>query len=78
MKEQGSLVLEGQITEVYPGLTFQVTLENGHLVVAKPSGKLKQNKISILRGDWVRVEISPYDLTKGRIVYRLDKKNNNK
>jgi len=74
LKEEESLVLEGQITEVFPGLTFQVTFDNGHSVVAKPSGKLKQNKIRILRGDWVRVEISPYDLTKGRIIYRLDKK----
>ena len=63
--------LEGEITEVYPAGTFQVTLaQNGAKVTAHLGGKMRQNRIRVVLGDKVRVAITPYDLTKGRIVYR--------
>ncbi len=74
MPKSNVLELEGQVTEVLKGLTFEVTTTTGHHVVAKPAGKLKLNKIRILLGDWVKVEVSPYDLSKGRITYRMGKK----
>ena len=65
------LILEGKIIEALPNTTFRVELENGHRVLAHISGKLRMNFIRILPGDRVRVELSPYDLTRGRITYRL-------
>jgi len=61
----------GTVTEVLPGQMYRVKLENNHDVTAYASGKIKKNKIKILQGDKVEVAISPYDLTKGRITYRL-------
>jgi translation initiation factor IF-1 len=60
----------GKITEKYPNAMFQVELENGHKILAHISGKLRMNFIRIIPGDKVLVEMSPYDLTKGRIVWR--------
>lgn len=64
------LVLEGKIVETLPNTTFRVELDNGHEVLAYLSGKMRKHYIRVLLGDSVRVELSPYDLTRGRIVYR--------
>ncbi|MDQ7038797.1 MAG: translation initiation factor IF-1 [Aquificota bacterium] len=69
-KEKG-IVMEGEVTEALPNGMFRVKLEGGHEVLAHISGKMRINFIRILPGDRVKVEISPYDLTRGRIVYRL-------
>ncbi len=69
-KEKG-IVMEGEVTEALPNGMFRVRLESGHEVLAHISGKMRINFIRILPGDRVKVEISPYDLTRGRIVYRL-------
>jgi translation initiation factor IF-1 len=69
--DKGLLEFEGEITNVLPNQTFKVKLENGHEIVAYTNGKLRQFKIRMILGDKVRVEISPYDLSKGRITYRL-------
>ena len=63
--------LEGTVKELLPNTQFLVTLENGHDIIAHISGKMRLHFIRILPGDQVTVEISPYDLTKGRISYRL-------
>ena len=70
MSKQDMLELEGVVVEALPNAIFQVELENGHKVLAHISGKLRMNYIRILPGDKVTVEISPYDLTKGRITWR--------
>jgi translation initiation factor IF-1 len=62
--------LDGKVEEVLPNAMFRVKLEQGHTVLGFISGKMRQNRIQILLGDRVRVEMSPYDLTKCRIVYR--------
>lgn len=62
--------VEGTVTEALPGTTFRVDIGNGHEILAHISGKLRLNYIKILPGDRVTVQISPYDLTKGRIVWR--------
>lgn len=64
---------EGTVTEALPNAMFKVELESGHEVLAHISGKMRVNYIKILLGDRVRVELSPYDLTRGRIVYRFKK-----
>jgi translation initiation factor IF-1 len=63
--------VEGRVLEPLPNAMFRVELDNGHEVLAHISGKLRMNFIRILPGDRVRVELSPYDLTRGRITYRL-------
>lgn len=68
-KEQG-IQVEGTVVEPLPNASFRVELENGHRVLAHISGKMRMNFIKILPGDKVTVELSPYDLTRGRIVYR--------
>jgi len=62
---------EGTIIESLPNAMFRVELENGHMVLAHISGKIRKNFIRILPGDKVKVELTPYDLTRGRITYRL-------
>ena len=62
--------LEGKVEEVLPNAMFRIALEQGHTVLGHISGKMRQNRIQILQGDRVKVEMSPYDLTKCRIVYR--------
>lgn len=64
------LVLDGKITEALPNTSFRVELENGHTVLAYLSGKMRKFYIRVLLGDKVKVELSPYDLDRGRIVYR--------
>ena len=70
MAKEEHLELEGVVREVLPNTTFKVELENGHVVLAYISGRMRKNYIRILQGDKVRVQITPYDLSKGRIVYR--------
>ena len=69
MKEE-ALELEGTIRDVLPSTTFRVTLENGHDVMATLCGKMRRFRIRVLAGDRVRVELSPYDLNRGRITFR--------
>ncbi len=69
-KEQNIFEIKGKVSEMLPNAMFRVILENGHTVVAHTAGRLKKNRIRILQGDDVTVEISGYDTSKGRIVYR--------
>jgi len=69
MKE-GAIEVEGTVVETLPNAMFRVQLKNGHKVLAHISGKMRMNYIRILPGDVVKVEMSPYDLTRGRIIYR--------
>ncbi|HZV12039.1 MAG TPA: translation initiation factor IF-1 [Candidatus Kapabacteria bacterium] len=71
MAKQGSVKVDGVIEETLPNAMFRVKLENGHEILAHISGKMRMHFIKILVGDKVTVELSPYDLTKGRIVYRF-------
>ncbi len=70
MPKQGMIQMDGIIEEALPNTQFIVRFDNGHRVLAHIAGKMRMNYIKILQGDKVRVEISPYDLTKGRIIYR--------
>ena len=70
MAKQESIQFQGIVTETLPNTTFRVTLDNGHVVMAHISGKMRKHYIRILTGDRVTVELTPYDLSKGRIVYR--------
>lgn len=70
MAKEDVISLDGRVEEVLPNAMFRVKLNQGHTILGHISGKMRQNKIQILAGDAVRVEMSPYDLTKGRIVYR--------
>ena len=70
MSKTDVIEVEGTILEALPNATFQVELQNGHKILAHVSGKLRMNFIRILPGDKVTVEMSPYDLTKGRITWR--------
>ena len=70
MAKQDVIELEGTVLEALPNAMFKVELENGHLIIAHISGKMRMNYIKILPGDKVRVEMSPYDLSKGRISFR--------
>ncbi len=69
-KKEGSVEVEGTVLEPLPNAMFRVELDNGHKLLAHISGKMRMHYIRILPGDRVVVEISPYDLTRGRIVYR--------
>jgi translation initiation factor IF-1 len=71
MNAKDFIELQGEVEELMPAATFKVLLENGHEILAHLSGKMRMHRIRLLPGDKVRVQISPYDLTKGRIVYRL-------
>ena len=70
MSKEEAITMDGVVTETLPNTTFRVTLDNGHLVNAHISGKMRKNYIRILTGDRVTVELTPYDLTRGRITYR--------
>ena len=70
MSKSDVIEIEGIVVEKLPNAMFQVKLENGHQVLAHISGKLRMNYIKILPGDKVTIELSPYDLTKGRIIWR--------
>lgn len=68
--KEDAIVLEGTVVEPLPNAMFKVELENGHTVLAHSSGRMRMNRIRILTGDRVQVEITPYDLSRGRITYR--------
>lgn len=70
MSKEEAIQMEGRVIDTLPNTTFRVQLNNGHTVIAHISGKMRKNYIRILTGDQVTVELTPYDLTKGRIIYR--------
>ena len=70
MSKEDNLEFEGEVIETLPNKTFKVKLDNGHIIEAHISGKMRKHYIRILTGDKVKVEMSPYDLTKGRITFR--------
>jgi translation initiation factor IF-1 len=70
MAKEENIELEGEVIDTLPNTTFKVKLENDHVVIAHISGKMRKNYIRILTGDKVKVEMTPYDLSKGRITYR--------
>lgn len=70
MAKEEHIELNGTVIETLPNTMFRVELENGHIITAHISGRMRKNYIRILTGDKVRVELTPYDLTKGRITYR--------
>jgi len=70
MAKEELIAVEGEIVEALPNARFRVKLDNGHIVLAHVSGKMRMHFIRILPGDKVKLELSPYDLTKGRITYR--------
>jgi translation initiation factor IF-1 len=70
MSKESTIQFEGDVVDVMPNATFKVKVETGHTILAHISGKMRQNQIRILMGDKVSVEMSPYDLTRGRIIRR--------
>jgi translation initiation factor IF-1 len=70
MSKEDLIEFNGTIVELLPNATFRVQLENGHMVLAHTSGRMRKNRIRVLAGDLVTVEMTPYDLTKGRITFR--------
>jgi len=71
MAKEEQLEFEGTVTELLPNAMFRVRLENDHQIIAHTAGKMRKNRIRVLAGDRVTVEMTPYDLTKGRITYRF-------
>ena len=71
MSKQDSLEFKGKVIDLLPNAMFMVKLENKHIVTAHTAGKLRKNRIRVLQGDNVTVEVTPYDLTKGRITFRF-------
>ncbi len=70
MAKEEAIEVEGVVKEALPNVMFRVELKNGHIILAHMSGRMRQNHIKIVPGDIVKIEMSPYDLTKGRITYR--------
>jgi translation initiation factor IF-1 len=70
LSKQDLLEFKGKVIDLLPNAMFRVKLENGHTVTAHTAGKLRKNRIRVLQGDKVTVEMTPYDLTKGRIIFR--------
>ena len=70
MAKEDVLEMDGEVIDTLPNTTFKVKLENGHIVIAHISGKMRKHYIRILTGDKVKVELTPYDLSKGRITFR--------
>ena len=71
MAKEEQLEFEGTVTELLPNAMFRVKLENDHQIIAHTAGKMRKNRIRVLAGDKVLVEMTPYDLSKGRITYRF-------
>ena len=71
MSKQDVLEFKGKVIEILKNAQFRVKLENGHIITAHTAGKLRKNRIRILNSDNVNVEVTPYDLTKGRIIFRF-------
>ena len=70
MAKEEVVDLRGKVIEILPNSMFKVELENGHVIIAYSSGKITQNKLRVLMGDEVTVAVSPYDLNRGRVIYR--------
>ena len=70
MAKEELIEFSGTVTELLPNAMFRVELENGHIILAHTSGRMRKNRIRVLVGDLVTVEMTPYDLTKGRIIFR--------
>jgi len=70
MSKEKAIEVDGEIKETLPNATFKVELDNGHVIIAHVSGKMRMHYIKILPGDKVKIEMSPYDLSKGRITFR--------
>ena len=70
MTKQDTLTFNGVVKDLLPNAMFRVELSNGHMITAHTAGKLRKNRIRVLQGDKVTVEMTPYDLTKGRIIFR--------
>ncbi|MBN1684796.1 MAG: translation initiation factor IF-1 [Gammaproteobacteria bacterium] len=77
MPKGDHIEMDGVVTDTLPNTTFRVKLENGHEVLAHISGRMRKNYIRIVKGDYVKVELSPYDLTKGRVSFRYKTKPEN-
>ena len=71
MAKEDTIQMQGEVVEMLPNATFRVKLENDHEIIAHTAGKMRKNRIRVLAGDKVLVEMTPYDLTKGRITYRF-------
>jgi translation initiation factor IF-1 len=71
MAKEEVIEMPGTVMELLPNATFRVELENGHEIIAHTAGKMRKNRIRVLAGDKVQVEMTPYDLSKGRITYRF-------
>ncbi|HET9732812.1 MAG TPA: translation initiation factor IF-1 [Acidimicrobiales bacterium] len=69
--KEDAIIVEGTVTEALKNARFRITMDSGHEVLAHNSGKMRMNRIRVLPGDRVQVELSPYDLTRGRITYRF-------
>ena len=69
MAKQDTLEFKGKVIDLLPNAMFRVKLENNHVIIAHTAGKLRKNRIRVLQGDTVTVEVSPYDITKGRIIF---------
>ena len=70
MAKEDLIEFQGTVVEILPNAQFRVELENGHIILAQVSGRMRKNRIRVLQGDTVTVEMTPYDLTKGRITFR--------
>lgn len=70
MAKEELIEFDGEVLELLPNAHFRVKLENGHLIIAHTSGRMRKNRIRILAGDKIKVEMTPYDLTKGRVIHR--------
>lgn len=75
MAKEDLIEFEGVVKEVLPNTIFRITLENGHTITAHASGKIRKYRIRIIAGDRVTIEMSPYDLTKGRVIFRHKEEN---
>lgn len=72
--KEEAIEFTGKVIELLPNATFRIELENGHEVIGYTSGKMRKNRIKVLQGDYVTVEMTPYDLKKGRVVHRMKQK----
>jgi translation initiation factor IF-1 len=70
MAKEDQIIMDGTVVDTLPNTMFRVQLDKGHIIIAHISGRMRKNYIRILKGDRVKVELTPYDLTKGRIVFR--------
>lgn len=70
MAKEELLEFDGRVLELLPNAMFRIELENGHIIIGHTAGKMRKNRIRVMVGDRVTVEVSPYDLTKGRVVFR--------